>query len=107
MVSINSATNIDELNAVKVKLLLSSAEALLTTLPNNGESNSNQTDIPNETDTQNATDITVEINAEETTTATEEKITQTGCRSTISSIVIMLAVLIIGSIAIIPKTKEG
>ena len=103
--SINSATNIDELNDIKVKVLLSSAEALLSTTSNDGEDKPMETDVtPSETgdsstDTSDSTD--------DIFTDTSIPHANKGCKSSvISGFAIILTVAIIGVAVVKFKRKE-
>ena len=103
--SINSATNIDELNDIKVKVLLSSAEALLSTISNDGEDKPMDTDVtPSETgdsstDTSDSTD--------DIFTDTSIPNANKGCKSSvISGFAIILTVAIIGVAVVKFKRKE-
>ena len=90
--SINSATNIDELNDIKVKVLLSSAEALLSTTLNDGEDKPMDTDVtPSETG-DSSTDTSTGDSSTDTSDSTDDIFTDTiihnankGCKSSVNT----------------------
>ena len=105
--SINSASSLDELNAIKVKVLLESAENLLFTAKEEDESNSSSNENATDTDT-----VTESVTATDSTTSTSidtdtEQNEKTGCKSTVSSIAIIFIAIAIGAIAISKKKKEA
>lgn len=120
--SISSAKNMEELNTIKVKTLLASAEALLFSVSNNGNSSSTETDNTDVINTEknddtssvsnstnNATELNTDTNyATELNTDTNDATSNaSGCKTTISSAIIIFTILIVGTMAIKSKKKEA
>ena len=107
--AINSAKSLDELNAIKVKVQLASAEALLLGEASN---ESNESTESNETEAA-PTDTSITTDATSTTTdnaysgSDTNTANETGCKSSLTSgIAIALTTVLIGVISTKLKRKE-